>query len=71
MNLIVVIVGIKELLFVAVLLLWVNMIMDSMGVFAFVMEFLLLEFMKCKFFGCMVFFINKYMWCNIIGVFVY
>lgn len=71
LNLIAAIAGIKELPLAAVPLLWVNMIMDSMGALALATEPPSPELMKRKPFGRTAPLINKQMWRNIIGVSVY
>lgn len=71
LNLIAAIAGIKELPLAAVPLLWVNMIMDSMGALALATEPPSPELMKRKPFGRTAPLINKHMWRNIIGVSVY
>lgn len=41
--------------------------MDIMGVFVFVIEVLMDDFMDRKFIGCIELFIINIMWCNIFG----
>ncbi|CAL55369.1 Cation-transporting P-type ATPase, C-terminal [Ostreococcus tauri] len=71
LNLIAAIAGIKELPLAAVPLLWVNMIMDSMGALALATEPPSAHLMKKKPFGRSAPLINKPMWRNIIGVAIY
>ena len=71
LNLIAAIAGIKELPLAAVPLLWVNMIMDSMGALALATEPPSPHLMKKKPFGRTAPLINKPMWRNIIGVAIY
>jgi Ca2+-transporting ATPase len=71
LNLIAAIAGIKELPLAAVPLLWVNMIMDSMGALALATEPPSQHLMERKPFGRTAPLINKAMWRNIIGVSIY
>ena len=71
LNLIAAIGGIDELPLAAVPLLWVNMIMDSMGALALATEPPSPQLMKRKPFGRTAPLINKPMWRNIIGISVY
>jgi len=68
LNLIAAIAGVEELPLAAVPLLWVNMIMDSMGALALATEPPSPELMKRKPFGRTAPLINKEMWRNIIGI---
>ena len=71
LNLLAAIGGIDELPLAAVPLLWVNMIMDSMGALALATEPPSPQLMKRKPFGRTAPLINKPMWRNIIGISVY
>jgi P-type Ca2+ transporter type 2C len=71
LNLIAACAGIKELPLGAVPLLWVNMIMDSMGALALATEPPSDKLMERKPFGRTAPLVNKEMWRNIIGVSTY
>ena len=71
LNLIAACAGIKELPLAAVPLLWVNMIMDSMGALALATEPPSARLMDRQPFGRTAPLVNKQMWRNIIGISTY